>query len=315
VIDTASKGYPLNVMYWAVREDGGFEVIDGQQRTISICQYIEGDFALSVFGKPEVRYFHNLQADEKERLLNYELTIYQCSGSDSEKLAWFKTINIAGERLTDQELRNAVYHGPWVADAKRYFSRTNCPAYGVASDLMNGAPIRQEYLETAIEWINDGNVEPYMAAHQHDPDATDLWLHFSKVVDWVRTVFPSKRREMKGLPWGDFYSRFGGEAFDTTALDARVGLLMADDEIQKRSGIYEYVLDGEERHLNLRAFPDKDKRAAYERQGGTCVKCGKNFAYEEMAGDHVIPWSKGGKTVPENCQMLCAFDNGSKGNS
>src|SRR5437016_5973986 len=158
VIDTITKRFPLNVMYWSVREDGNYEVIDGQQRTISFCQYVEGDF--SVNG----RYFHNLQTDEKEQILDYQLMIYLCTGTDSERLDWFKTINIAGEKLTDQELRNAVYHGPWTANAKVYFSKTSCPAYQIASDYVDGSPIRQDYLETANDWRADawrvGNAHP-----------------------------------------------------------------------------------------------------------------------------------------------------------
>jgi hypothetical protein len=307
VIDTIMKGFPLNVMYWAVRDEGGYEVIDGQQRTISICQYVDGDFAF------KGRYFHNLQADEKQRILDYELTVYQCSGSDSEKLDWFRTINIAGERLTDQELRNAVYSGPWVSDAKRYFSKSSCPAYGLASDLVNGTPIRQEYLETVIKWFNAGDVEAYMAIHQHDPEATDLWLYFQSVVNWVRATFPTYRREMKGLPWGSLYNVFNGKSFNVAKLESRVTELMLDDEIENKRGIYEYLLDGQERHLNLRAFSDKDKRQAYERQKGICVKCGEHFEIEGMEADHITPWSEGGKTEPANCQMLCIFDNRSKG--
>lgn len=313
VISTTSKDFPLNVMYWAVREEGGFEVIDGQQRTISLCQYVEGEFALSVFGKPEVRYFHNLQADEQERILNYELMIYQCAGTDSEKLEWFKTINIAGEPLTAQELRNAVYHGSWVSSAKPYFSKTNCPAYQEARDLMSGTPIRQDYLETAIEWINGGDVEGYMALHQHDPNANELWLYFKKVVDWVRASFPTYRGEMKGQEWGNFYNRFGDRPIDTATLEAHVEALMLDEEVENKRGIYEFVFDGQERHLNLRAFNDKQKREAYERQKGFCVKCGEHFAFEEMEADHITPWSEGGKTEAANCQMLCIFDNRSKG--
>src|SRR5688572_8692759 len=146
VIDTVRKEYPLNVMYWAVRQDGHFEVIDGQQRTLSICQYVNGDFSIEGLA------FHNLQDDQNQQILNYKLMVYFCEGTDSEKLEWFKTINIAGEKLTDQELRNAVYAGPWTADAKRYFSRTGCPAFTIASDYMRGTPIRQEYFEKAIEW-------------------------------------------------------------------------------------------------------------------------------------------------------------------
>jgi len=168
VIETIAKDFPLNVMYWAVREDGDYEVIDGQQRTISICQYVEGDFAF------KDRYFHNLQGDEQEQILDYKLMVYLCSGLDSEKLEWFRTINIAGEKLTDQELRNAVYSGPWVTDAKRFFSKTGCAAYNLGSEYMTGSPIRQDYLETVIDWINDGAIEPYMAKQQNKPNANEL---------------------------------------------------------------------------------------------------------------------------------------------
>jgi hypothetical protein len=165
VIDTIIKDFPLNVMYWAVQEDGDFELIDGQQRTISICQFVEGDFAF------EGRYFHNLQEDEREKILAYRLMVYQCNGTDSEKLGWFKTINIAGEKLTDQELRNAVYSGSWVSDAKRHFSKNGCPASGLGSDYLNGSSIRQEYLETVISWFSDDDIEGYMAKQQHKPNA------------------------------------------------------------------------------------------------------------------------------------------------
>jgi hypothetical protein len=210
VIGTLTKNFPLNVMYWAVREDGTYEVIDGQQRTISICQYVDGEFAFAD------RYFHNLQKDEQEQILNYKLWVYQCTGDDSEKLDWFKTINIAGEKLYDQELRNAVYSGSWVSDAKRYFSKTGCAAVGLGGDYVTGIPIRQDYLETVIEWINDGKVEPYMAIHQHDADAKELWDYFVKVITWARTTFPVYRaKEMKGLPWGDSYNRFGQDPLDS----------------------------------------------------------------------------------------------------
>lgn len=315
VINTASKRFPLNVMYWAVRDDGTFEVIDGQQRTISLAQYVAGEFALPLFGKKDKRYFNNLQQDEKDKLLNYKVMVYLCSGTDSERLTWFETINIAGKVLTKQELRNAVYSGPWVSEAKRHFAKRGGPAYALANNLMKGEAIRQEYLETAIGWLSDGDIEGYMAKHQHDSNANELWLYFQGVIAWVRSTFPRWRPPMKGLPWGYFYNKFGKAALDPAALETRVSGLMEDDEVQRRSGIYAYVLDGDERHLGLRAFPEKDKLAAYEKQGGNCVKCGKPFEFSDMAGDHIVPWSKGGKTVPENCQMLCIFDNGSKGAS
>jgi hypothetical protein len=314
VIDTASKGYPLNVMYWAVREDGTYEVIDGQQRTISLAQYVAGEFALPIFGTKDKRYFGNLQPDEKKKILDYKATVYFCSGTESDRLAWFETINIAGKVLTKQELRNAVYSGPWVSEAKRHFSKRGGPASAIANNLMKGEAIRQEYLETAISWINDGDVVGYMGTHQHDTTANELWLYYQGVIAWVRSTFPTWRSTMKGLPWGDYYNRFGKTSLDPAALEVRVKALMEDEEVQRPSGIYAYVLDNDERHLGLRAFPDKDKIAAYERQAGICVVCGKHFEYAEMAGDHIVAWSKGGKTVPGNCQMLCAFDNGSKGN-
>ena len=169
-----TKDFPLNVMYWAVRDDGDYEVIDGQQRTISICQYVEGDFAF------KGRYFHNLQSDEKEQILDYQLMVYLCSGTDSEKLEWFKTINIAGEKLERTGAAQRGLRGPWVSDAKRYFSKNGCPAYALASDYMTGTPIRQDYLETVIKWINGGDIEGYMAKHQHKPNANELWLYFQK---------------------------------------------------------------------------------------------------------------------------------------
>jgi len=306
VIATLRRDFPLNIMYWAVREDGTFEIIDGQQRTISVCQFVEGDFAF------EDRYFHNLQNDEKGQVLDYELTVYLCSGTDSEKLDWFKTVNIAGEELTDQELRNAVYAGSWVTDAKRYFSKTGCPAYGIGSDYMSGTPIRQDYLETAIKWINHGDIEGYMAKQQHKPNANELWLYFQSVINWVKATFPTKRREMKAVAWGDLYNNFKDSELDAAKLEERVASLMADEDVTKKRGIYPYVLSGEERNLSIRAFSPNQRREAYERQKGVCPVCGKHFELGEMEADHITPWHSGGKTVADNCKMLCQDDNRKK---
>ena len=307
VIETITKGFPLNVMYWAVRDDGEFEVIDGQQRTISVCQYVEGDFAF------KDRYFHNLQTDEQDVILDYPLMVYLCSGSDSEKLEWFRTINIAGEKLTDQELRNAVYSGSWVTDAKRYFSKTGCPAYQIANDYMTGIPIRQDYLETAIKWINNGDIEGYMAVHQHDPNANPLWLYFQAVINWAKATFPVYRKEMRSVAWGDLYNRFKDTPQDSAALEVRVAALMADEDVTKKRGIYSYVLDGKEKHLSIRAFSPNQKREAYERQHGICPMCNEHFEIDQMEADHITPWHDGGKTLAENCQMLCQEDNRRKG--
>ena len=239
VIDTLTNGFPLNVMYWAVREDGTFEIIDGQQRTISICQYVNGDFAFNF------RYFHNLQPDEQEQILNYPLQVYICSGSDSEKLKWFKTINIAGKELTEQELRNAVYAGSWVSDAKRYFSKNGAPAAKIGGDYLTGSAIRQDYLETAISWISDGNVEVYMSNHQHDSSAAPLWQFFQSVITWIETTFrPTKERKkiMKGVDWGLLYKQYKDQIFDYKAVDEEVKRLILDDDVTKKTGIYPYIL-------------------------------------------------------------------------
>lgn len=313
VIDTITKGFPLNVMYWSVRDDGDYEIIDGQQRTISVCQFVQGEFAVKAFGVPETRYFHNLQSDEKERVLDYALTIYLCSGTDSEKLEWFKTINIAGEVLMAQELRNAVYSGPWVTDAKRYFSKNGCPAYGIGSNYMSGTPIRQDYLETVIKWINGGDIEGYMAKQQHKPNANELWLYFQKVVAWVKATFPTYRREMKGVRWGELYNEFKDVELDSAKLEERVASLMADEDVTNKRGIYSYLLTGQEKYLNIRAFSPNQRREAYERQKGICPVCGDYFELEEMEADHITPWHAGGKTEASNCKMLCLKDNREKG--
>ena len=310
VIDTIREGYPLSVMYWMKRADGTFEVLDGQQRTLSICQYVAGDYFVDWDGTP--RGFHNLPEELADTLLDYELTVYVCEGTADERRRWFERINIAGERLTAQEILNATYAGPWTTDAKRYFSKTNCPAYGLASDYLNGKYIRQEFLQTAIGWISGGKVADYMAAHQNDPDASELWLYFQSVISWVKAKFPKYRREMKGLAWGEIYNRFHAETLDAAKLEAEVARLMADSDVVKKSGIYEYVLDGDERHLQIRAFDDNTKREVYERQKGVCKMCGKTFAIEEMEADHVTPWSKGGHTVAANCQLLCRACNRKK---
>lgn len=303
VIDTVMKKFPLNVMYWVKNTDGTFELLDGQQRTISICQYLSKDFSINF------RYFHNLTESEKEEILNYPLMVYFCEGTDKEKLDWFKTINIAGEKLTDQELRNAMYTGSWLYDAKKYFSKNSCPAYQIGNKYMNGTAIRQDYLETALEWICNRDslesIEEYMSKHQADKDANELWQYFQSVIDWVKRLFPTYRKEMKGLPWGLYYNKFKDKSFNTNDLEEKLQELMLDEDVTNKKGIYEYLLDGDEKHLSIRAFSDKQKREAYEQQKGICPKCGKHFEIEEMEADHIDPWHSGGKTIFENCQMLC----------
>lgn len=310
VIETLRSGFPLNVMYWAVRDDGTFEIIDGQQRTISICQYVESDFSIEIDGHQLA--FHNLQPDQQDQILDYELTVYQCEGTDSEKLSWFRTINIAGEKLTDQELRNAVYHGPWVQDAKKYFSKTGCPAYAIGSDYMSGSPIRQEYLEKAIKWINAGDVDGYMVAYQHKAKAIELWNYFQSVISWVQATFPRKRSVMTSVDWGPLYNQFKDADLDSDVLEAEVSRLIADPDVTNHRGVYTYVLTGAEKHLSIRAFDARMRQTAYEQQAGICPSCGEHFELHEMHADHKLPWSKGGKTIAENCILLCAPCNRKK---
>lgn len=310
VIRTVKNGFPLNVMYWVKKEDGNFEVLDGQQRTISISQFVNGDFSIEFNGRTAM--FHNLTTEEQNQILNYELMIYQCEGTEKEKLDWFRIINIAGEKLTDQELRNAVYTGSWLSDAKLKFSKSNCAAYLLANDggaLLTGSPIRQEYLETALSWINSDDIEGYMAQHQHDENADELWQYFQKVIHWVREVFPHYRKEMSGVNWGELYNEFGKKKFDAEKLESEIKTLMQDEDVTKKSGIYPYVLTRKDRYLSIRAFTPNMKREAYERQNGICPVCKGEFAITEMEADHIDPWHEGGKTVAENCQMLCKEDN------
>ena len=306
VIESITNGFPLNTMYWVDNSNNSFEVLDGQQRTISICQYVNGDFSV------DHRYFHNLDELEKAVILDYELLVYTCTGTDKEKLDWFTVINIAGEKLTAQELRNSVYSGTWLSDAKNHFSKTGCPAYNVGKDLVKGSPIRQEFLETAIKWISNGDIEGYMATSEGNMDASELWEYFQNVVKWTNTTFPNYRKEMKGIAWGSLYNVYRDEDLDPAIFEQRIAGLMQDEDVSKKSGIYTYLLDNNEKHLSVRAFSPAQRREAYERQEGICPVDGLKYDIDGMEADHITPWSKGGKTTAENCQMLSKDANRKK---
>ena len=300
VIKSIINHFPLNTMYWGERDDGTYEIIDGQQRTISICQYEQGEFSL------DRRYFHSLQSDEKDRILNYKLMIFLCSGTPSEKLKWYEVINIAGKVLYPQELRNATYAGPWLADARRHFSRPGGPAYGLGGDYLNGDPLRQAYLETAIKWISAGRIENYMSANQHKSDANELWEYFQNVIEWVQNTFPTKHKFMKGVQWGELYNDHKDRRnLNPAKLDKEVERLILDDDVTSNAGIYSYLLTGDERHLNIRTFTKSMKQKVFTKQKGKCKICKKQFDIAEMEADHITPWSEGGKTDEDNCQTLC----------
>lgn len=331
VIDTILKGFPLNIMYWVKNVDFGaeceYEVLDGQQRTISICEYVKGSFSIQWNDKSQ--YFHTLSKDLQEKFLDYKLDVYVCQGSESEKLEWFKTINIAGETLTNQELRNAVYASVWLSDAKRRFSKPNGLAVLKGAKYLNGSALRQEFLESAIAWKVDSRKDEkiceYMAKNAKDSKNADgLWEYFAKVIDWVEMKFEKYRKEMKGLEWGLFYNTYKDKPLDAKELESKIIELMQDDEVGSKKGVYPYLLSGDEKHLSLRAFSESVKRAVYEKQGGVCansdghikgVKCpheNEKLELEQMEADHILAWSKGGKTEKENCQMLCRECNRKK---
>lgn len=320
VIETVLHNYPLNVMYWVKRREDAecpYEVMDGQQRTLSLCEYVADAFAV------DFKNFSNQPADVRKKILDYKLTIYVCEGEESEKLEWFKTINIAGKPLNEQEILNAVYAGPFVSDAKKHFSKSNCGAYRLGKDLVNGSPIRQEFLKKALEWMaaheaRQGSLQTavnYMSVHQHDPNALPLWTYFQNVLNWAISTFDMKRfkKIMKGLDWAKFYDLYHNESLDVKKMEEQIADLIGDDEIQRPQGIIPYVLTGDEHYLDLRSFLDKIKLAVWEKQNHKCAHCGKEFDIEFMEGDHITPWRDGGRTEIDNCQMLCRECNRRKG--
>lgn len=310
VIDTITKGFPLNVMYWVKSGQDTYELMDGQQRTVSFCQYINNEFSVND------RAFHNLTQPEKDKILDYECMVYICEGKEDEKLAWFKIINIAGEKLTNQEMRNAMYTGTWLTDAKKHFSKTGCAAYSLASKYVSGSPIRQDYLEKVIEWKIDeeklSTIEKYMSIHQQDYNANELWYYFLAVIEWVKGTFIKYRSDMKGINWGILYNKFHKKVYDSNLLEENIKKLRLDDEVSNKKGIYEYILSGNEKTLNLRTFSEAQKIEMYEKQDGICVHCKKHFEFEHMEGDHIKPWHLGGKTETSNGQMLCIDCNRTK---
>ena len=320
VIQTVLKGYPLNVMYWVKTGEDCYEVLDGQQRTLSVMQYLKHQFPITLDGKKF--YWDALPDDKYNRIMDYEFMIYVCEGSESEKLEWFRVVNIAGEKLTEQELRNSVYTGAWLSDAKLHFSKRNCAAKKLSDKYITGDPNRQELLEKALKGICElqqiKDITEYMAQHKSDPDADELWQYFQDVIHWTEKIFPQYYRDMKGLDWCHLYNRYHENYYNSAVMAAEVKRLHEDSfEVQKPKGIYEFLLCRDTdpyagRLLNLRAFEEKDKQAAYSRQNGICPVCGQHFEYDEMEGDHILPWSKGGKTTGENCQMLCKPCNGKK---
>ena len=333
VIDSLLRGYPLGLIYFNRLGDGTLEVLDGQQRITSFGRFVTGKFAIEdENGMPQ--YFSGLAEDQREKILKSEILVYECQGTESEIKEWFKTINIAGIELNQQELLNAVYSGPFVTKGKEEFSNSQNANIQKWSAYIKGSANRQDYWATALEWVSGDkkNIGEYMSKHRFDDNVDDVKKYFNTVIDWVSTVFTDVEKEMKGLEWGRLYREYGTKAYDPTALFLKVKELYGDPYVKNRKGIWEYVLGGEKdkKLLDIRVFDEATKRAQYLKQTtraeakevSNCPHCEigddankqRIWSRSEMDADHVEAWSKGGSTVAENCQMLCASHNRAKGN-
>ncbi len=329
VIRSVLAKFPLNIMYWACIDNNRFELLDGQQRTLSICRFWDCKFTIKIDGK---RYqYDSLPKDKQQIFDNYKLTVYQCDGTDTEKMEWFSIVNIAGMELSKQELRNAIYSGPWVNAAKRYFGHkasTNA-AYRLGQNYvsMKNAD-RQALLELAIKWIihqdeEVKDIDEYMAQHRTATSADDMWEYYKKVISWAKNTFPnnkSRNKLLEKVDWNELYLEHGNhEDLDPNKLEEEIKRLIQLKEsgvaIQKLAGVYPYVLDGNEQHLNLRTFTPAVKQAKYEEQKGKCNLCLRKKKLGEMHADHITPWKEGGLTIPDNLQMVCAKCNLKKGAS
>lgn len=331
VVDSILKGYPLGLIYFTKVADDKFEVLDGQQRITSFGRYVTGKFAIKdQNGIP--RYFSGLGDDLKNKILNTKLTIYECEGTETEIKEWFKTINIAGVPLNEQELSNAIHSGPFVTKAKEVFSNSqnaNCQKW---SAYISGNVLRQDYLRTALEWVSKDNIDSYMSKHRYDTDINELETYFNSVIDWISATFIDVENSMRGLEWGRLYETYHKNPYNPQEISNKIQELLADDCVGNIKGIYEYVLGGctDSKLLNIRVFDDRTKKAVYAKQTAdakakgesNCLLCAlgndnnksRIWKLSEMDADHVTAWSKGGATDISNCQMLCKTHNRAKGN-
>lgn len=331
VVQSLMNGYPLGLIYFVRTADGRYEVLDGQQRITSFGRFLTGKLAVKDANGME-QYYDGLADDLKQRIAGAKLTIYICEGEESEIKEWFKTINIAGEPLNEQELLNAIYSGTFVSAAKEEFSNSQNANVQKWSAYISGSVNRQDYLKTALDWVSRGNIDGYMSKHRYDTDINELKTYFNSVIDWISGVFSDVESEMRGLTWGRLYETYHKTPYDPVEVSKKVQTLMADPFVRNKKGIFEYILGGEQdtKLLDIRIFEEGTKRSVYtiqtkmatEQGVSNCPLCAMGheanrtriWKLNEMDADHVSAWSKGGATDISNCQMLCKTHNRAKGN-
>lgn len=331
VIESLLKGYPLGLFYFNKVSDDNLEVLDGQQRITSFGRFVTNKFAVKDENGMQ-QYFDGIAADKRAKILETKLLIYECEGTESEIKEWFKTINIAGVPLNNQELLNAVYSGPFVTLGKAEFSNSQNANVQKWSAYISGSVNRQDFLERALEWVSKGNIGEYMSRHRYDTNITELKAYFNSVIDWVSSTFSDVENEMRGLEWGRLYETYHTTGYNTAKVSKEVKELYADPYVKNRKGIFEYILGGstDTKLLNVRVFDDATKKSVYAAQTAkaeadgesNCPLCAighdanKNKIWKigEMDADHVTAWSKGGTTDIDNCQLLCKTHNRAKGN-
>ncbi|HRX14328.1 MAG TPA: DUF262 domain-containing protein [Eubacteriales bacterium] len=327
VIESILKRYPIGLIYFVKVAEDKYEILDGQQRITSIGRFLTDKFAIKVNGMEH--YFSGLADDLKQKINETKLTIYECVGTESEIKEWFKTINIAGIPLNSQELMNAIYSGPFVTKAKEEFSNSQNSNIQKWSAYIKGSVLRQEFLETALDWVSKGNIDNYMTAHRYDNNINELKLYFNSVIEWASKTFIDVEKEMCGLEWGRLYETYHKNSYDPKAISTELQKLYSDFYVKNKRGICEYILGGctDTKLLEIRVFDDVTKNAKYieqtklaeEQHISNCPLCAlgnneKIYKINEMDADHVEAWSKGGATNISNCQMLCKTHNQAKGN-
>ena len=330
VIESVLKGYPIGLLYFNRVDDTHLEVLDGQQRITSLGRFLTRKFAIKIDGMEQ--YFDYMAEDLKERILKTELLVYECEGTESEIKEWFKTINITGLPLEEQEILNAVYCGSFVTLAKEVFSNSQNANVNKWAAFLRGNVKRQAYLHTALQWVSRGNVSGYMSLHRNDDNIREMQTYFDSVIDWASGVFTNIEKEMCGLPWGELYEKYHKQPYDPAQVAAKQRDLYEDYYVKNKKGIYEFILGGcqDTRLLEVRCFDEPTKKSVYARQTAeaqakgvsNCPHCAmsnganstKIWKLSEMDADHVTAWSKGGATDIKNCQMLCQTHNRAKGN-